>query len=86
MVLELIALGFGIYIIAHKVKGRKEKKRALKAQEASRHGPVRVVPIIDTAVTEDLPAYQNDKLPLYESLEQYHPALRNNDKGAGVAV
>jgi len=87
MVLELILLGVGIYVIVHKHKDRKEKKRALKAQEAGQHGPVREVSIIDktsaTGQMEDLPAYQNDKLPAYETVEQ-HPALRANNWSEGT--
>lgn len=81
MVLEIILVGAAIYIIAHKVHDRKEKKRALKAQAASRHGPVVEVPIADdTGVSgqmEDLPAYQKEKLPAYQQIDE-HPALGTN--------
>jgi hypothetical protein len=81
MVLELILIGAVIYVVAHKIHDRKEKKRALKANIGSRHGPVVEVPAIDdteiNGPIEELPAYQKEKLPAYHRLDE-HPAFGTN--------
>ena len=69
MVVLILAVGAAIYFTAEKVRDRKEKKRALKAQEALRYGIVKSVSIIDDNAArlsmEHLPPYHKETLPPY---------------------
>ncbi|EFQ98212.1 hypothetical protein MGYG_01248 [Nannizzia gypsea CBS 118893] len=72
----VLALGAAIYITAEKIQDHREKKRALKAKNASKQALLKDDDSI--MAIEDLPAYQREKLPAYEFVEQHqqqHPAL-----------
>jgi len=68
----VIAIGAIAYFTTEKVHERKQKKRALKAQEALDRGVVEELSAVDGTTDhsndEDLPEYQ---------MENQHPAFRN---------
>jgi hypothetical protein len=76
----VIAIGVAVYFTAEKVREHKEKKRAIKAQQATDHGVVEELSIAeDTADhlnNEDLPVYHKEGLPAYH-MEDQHPAFRS---------
>jgi hypothetical protein len=69
-----------------KLHQKRKKKQALKAQDASQHGPIEEVSIIDDETanqqTDDLPAYHKETLPPYHPLDE-HPASRSNKQNVG---
>ncbi|DAA78264.1 TPA_exp: Uncharacterized protein A8136_4240 [Trichophyton benhamiae CBS 112371] len=65
----VLALGAAIYITAEKIQDHREKKRALKAKNATKQALLEDDDSV--MVTEDLPAYKTEKLPAYD-FEQYH--------------
>jgi len=74
----VVAIGFAIYISTAKIHERKERKRALKAQEALERGLVEELSTIDDAAghlnNERLPVYHDARLPPYR-IEDQHPTL-----------
>jgi hypothetical protein len=79
----VIAIGVAVYFTAEKVREHKEKKRAIKAQQATDHGVVEELSIAeDTADhlnNEDLPVYHKEGLPAYH-MEDQHPAFRSEKR------
>ncbi|KAG5208030.1 hypothetical protein GTR04_3398 [Trichophyton interdigitale] len=91
----VLALGAAIYITAEKIQDHREKKRALKAKNATKQAHLKD----DDSVmaVEDLPAYQTEKLPAYDIQQHHqhhqHPALVSSElmesssqRRAGVVV
>jgi hypothetical protein len=83
----LVAVGVAIYYTVEKVHDRKEKKRALAAEEASKYGSVVEFSTTEgTAAhygTDSLPAYHKEKLPAYAMMDQ-HPALKTKKQSVGL--
>ncbi|KIW97345.1 uncharacterized protein Z519_02737 [Cladophialophora bantiana CBS 173.52] len=81
MVFLVLATGAAIYFTVEKVRDHKKKKRALRAQEASRHGLVETVSNIDENTArrsmEDLPPYILREPPPYQIRDQ-HRELKEN--------
>ncbi|KAF3491497.1 uncharacterized protein GIQ15_01014 [Arthroderma uncinatum] len=81
----IVAVGAALYVTAEKIHDHREKKRALKAKEALRHGS-EDDSIIDTATANDhmdnLPAYHKGNLPPYHMVDQ-HPGPTPNNQIAG---
>lgn len=75
----VIAIGVAVYFTTEKVREHKEKKRALKLQQASEHGPIEEITTGDLHDDEHLPGYQKEVLPGYH-MEDQHPALRNEKR------
>ncbi|KAK2760695.1 hypothetical protein FQN54_001930 [Arachnomyces sp. PD_36] len=77
--LVVIAVGAGIYVAAEKIHDRKEKKRALKAQQALEQDSFEKDSVIADATEpgkmDELPAYHQENLPPYQRVDQ-HPASK----------
>jgi hypothetical protein len=72
----VIAIGIAVYYSTEKIRERKEKKRALKAQEALDRGLVEELSAVDDTTghlinNEDLPAYHKENLPPYRMQDQH---------------
>jgi hypothetical protein len=81
----VLAIGIAIYVSAEKVHNSREKKRALKALEASEHGSIEERSSIDDIPhqlnKETLSDYHVENSPPYQ-MEDQHPALRNDKHDA----
>ncbi|EFE44809.1 hypothetical protein TRV_00410 [Trichophyton verrucosum HKI 0517] len=75
----VLALGAAIYITAEKIQDHREKKRALKAKNATKQAVLEDDDSVMAA--DDLPAYKTEKPPAYD-FEQYqqqqHPTLASS--------
>lgn len=80
----VIALSAAVYFTTEKIRERKQKKRELKAQQASNHGLIEQVAMVEGTAhppdDEELPAYHQEGLPAYAMKDQ-HPAHRNGKRG-----
>ena len=81
----IVAISVAIYISAVKVHDRKEKKRALKAQEVLQRGLVEELSSIDNTTghldNDHLPVYHKERVPPYH-MEDQHPAFHNDKRSA----
>jgi hypothetical protein len=72
----VIAIGAIAYFTTEKVHERKQKKRALKAQEALDRGVVEELSAVDGTTdhsnNEDLPAYHKESLPAFRNEKHHH--------------
>jgi len=79
----VIAIGIAVYYSTEKIRERKEKKRALKAQETLDRGLVEELSTVDGATdhlnNENLPAYHKENLPPYH-IEDQHPAFQTDKR------
>lgn len=71
----VIAIGIAVFYSTEKIRERKEKKRALKAQEALDRGLVEELSTVDDTTghlnDEHLPAYHKENLPPYGMQDQH---------------
>jgi hypothetical protein len=79
----VIAIGIAVYYSTEKIREHKEKKRALKTQQALNRGLVEELSTVDDTTghlnNENLPVYHKESLPAYH-MEDQHLAFHTDKR------